>query len=534
MLQRFFKSLFNNKPMRKSAPARRLRLEALESRWVPAVTASVAGGVLTVTETTAAADAVTITEQATHGSYTVTGATVNGNVAFNATNVTSIVVDLGTGGDSLALVGNLTANNVSGLDGTLQISDASAFTVSMTAGWNVLGATTINHTSTTTLGVVIDGPGTSLGSLTVFDADGASAIAIGQAGNTSEPAFKSFISLNLGAGDSTTQISDATIGGFLSVVGTAGNDTVSVANSVIGGTPATASSPRPNIGLDVGAGTNSIVIATSSVVGNIFAFSAGSAGNETFVLAGVNLLGFVTYNKTAGATALQSQVVNSNIGGFVSFVSQGGDDQVTIDNTSVAGVANNGAAGIGNVAMNLGTGTNTLTVINGTSILGDLQFGITPTVTGTTGTDTVNIDSTSVFGTVTINNSSSAGAVTVDIGNGGNTFIGKALSIVTGAGADVVRIDNVRVIGNTALVLGDGANTTTVETAADNESSTFLGTFNYTGGAGVDTVTLGFAATDEARFASAVSLLGGAGNDVFVGAFADYLGNPAATEDFEA
>jgi len=533
MLQRFFKSLFE-KPARKPVRVRRgLRLEALEARWVPTVTSVLANGVLTLTETGGSSDTVTITETATPGSYATTGTTNDGTF----TNVTSIVANLGTGTDSLTLNGDATANNLTALTGNLDVTQGGTLTVDIgatTPGFNVFGAATINHTSANPLTLNIGGASTSLGSLTVFDGDGASTTNVLSAAGAG-PVIEGFVSLNLGAGASTTTITGATVGGFFSLVGTAGDDQLAMTGTVIGGVAGAPGTPAPNLGIDVGAGQNTINIGTTSAVGNLFVFSAGSgAAADQFNLTTDNIKGFVTYNKTAGASAVQSVVSNTNIGGFLSYVSVGGDDQVTFQGSTLAGVASNGAAGVGNFGMALGAGTNSLNVTAvagiGSSIQGDLFFGAFAGIAAT-GTDTFTVDSTTVFGTVSVNNGASTGIVTVNIGAAGvTTTIGSALSIVTGTAADVINVNNTTVIRNTAIVAGDGANITNIAFPAGNGTSTFLGNFSYLGGAGIDTLNLGATPnTEEARFAGTVTLDGGAGADVLTQAGADYLGGPAPT-----
>src|SRR4051794_23748854 len=106
----------NSRGNRKARPAdsgRRLRLEHLETRLVPATTASLVNGVLTITGDNTA-QTYTISEtDATKGDYTLTsndnitqtGGTGGGANPAVFTGVTSILVNTGTGADNVTFTG---------------------------------------------------------------------------------------------------------------------------------------------------------------------------------------------------------------------------------------------------------------------------------------------------------------------------------------------------------------------------------------------------------------------------------------------
>src|SRR5436190_8097531 len=89
-------------------PRFRPRLEALEGRCTPTVTTSFSAGVLTITGGSAD-NHVTVTEAATHGSYTVAaGESVTGGTSFSG--VSRIAIDTRgqatAAGDTVDFVGN--------------------------------------------------------------------------------------------------------------------------------------------------------------------------------------------------------------------------------------------------------------------------------------------------------------------------------------------------------------------------------------------------------------------------------------------
>jgi hypothetical protein len=392
----------------------RPRLEPLEGRCVPTVTTSFSAGTLTIIGSSDN-NHVTVTEAATHGSYTVSATDgVTGDTSF--TNVTNIAIDL-KGGDSFALgvadtadfAGDAGANAF--LDGTLSVTGAGGLLVGFQSNFNAHGAVSV--TTTTAVGQLIVKTGAtslansmatnvSLGPTTVtnngtgatlFGIQGVSAndvairgglsVTMGSGNNSfgllnvavaggvttsggstqalitlQKVTVGGFVSLNGTATNSgiTANISQATIGTFFSVASGNGNDTVGV--NVVSVLGLGLQPQQQTFGVSLKGGTNTSNVGTvgadaaNVIHGSLFHFGAGT---ENFNLQNYTITSFVTVNAQAGNNGLTANIAHANISNFLSCAAAGAAaDSVTVDSLSIGQ----------NFALDLGGGTNTSAITN--------------------------------------------------------------------------------------------------------------------------------------------------------------------------
>lgn len=212
---------------------------------------------------------------------------------------------------------------------------------------------------------------------------------------------------------------------------------------------------------------------------------------------------------------------NSTIGGNVSITNGEGSDYVYFGDTNFKksitvknGLANTSTsvAGYFNIYNNNNTifnssvlGSISVTYLNGTidydgiwdtEVMGNVTFNYGET------TSKLYIDGYSVATPVVIHGNltiKGKGNHYIDIGTQyqeSGLIVGKNLAIQTGAGADTVIANMLTVRGATKLLLGDGANSTTID------DSQFFGALQLTGGIGVDTLNIETATTAVSDFAT--------------------------------
>jgi len=497
MLNRFFKGLFANKtsnPSKKAPRRSRLGLEALESRWVPAgvVNLALTGGVLTVTGD-AADNAITITENATAGSYTVTaqggttltagaGVTLANATTSNAiTTVASIKADMGAStatantADIIIFAGNAAAGTT--LTGTLDVTAGDGINTTFNAAFNVAGRTTITNAGVAGNAndgaiTTITGGGTSLGQFVLLDtkdADTTTTI-------TANAVLTSFASINPGDGTNTTTVSaGAVVADWLSHAGGKGNDIVAVTSASV-------------LGTTVNGTPGAVAFTLGAILG-----TDGAA--DAFTLTNATIGRGVVQTGTGVSTV---NIIDSSLAGFLS---------------------------INALDFNFATGTPGATSAK----------ALTVNITGnTTITEWVSIVGSSVADAITLNGGPAANDGVI-VGNNLNN-----VAIFTGLGDDTLAIEHATFLtaivpGNASIgffiKMGGGADSVSVENAGapnananNNTVVQFFGAFNYDGGTEDDKVFLGTDAANRAQFFGTESFDGGAGNDALTETAVDYFG----------
>ena len=305
------------------------------------------------------------------------------------------------------------------------------------------------------------------------------------------------------------------------ITGTAGNDTI---NSGAGNDTIDTGNGA-NV-VDAGAGNDTITAGTGA--DNL----SGGDGDDVFVLAG-NLASTDTINGNAGTNRLSvsAAIASATVLGGVSNI-----DTLVVTGASAVTLAANVAmtkfdfTEAADQVLTLNTGytnattvtltgdsTNADSIINSanvalTVIANDADIDATTTITGGTGTDTIQLKATS--GTATLTATSGLDTITVLAGTVGTETITIAM------GANNTQIGAGKTLAVNASALTNAAATLTF-TGVANETD---GAVSVTGGAGADTITgtdgndtiLGGSGADSIISLKGIDVLtGGAGADTF-------------------
>jgi hypothetical protein len=402
--------------MHRPAPGRRPpfrpRLESLESRCTPTITANFdsATGVLTISGN-AADNHVTVTESATHGLYSVTATEgVGGQSTFAG--VTSIAIDLKgqatVAGDTADLVGNAGANSF--LSGALTITATGGLKVGFGSNFNVAGTVGITKTTIT-------------GGLTV-QTGATGGLPTAQANVTLGPTTV----INSGAKGTLVDLRGANTG----ELGVAGVLTVVA-----------------------GTGGSGFTLSAATVAGGV-TYSSAHAGPDDVLLSDVNVGKFVSLNGTGAATGLVVTADNCTVGTFFSVSSGGGDDTVDVNRTSVLGLGllpKQQTFGVdlkgGTNVSNIGTiGANAANVIHGSLF----HFGA--------GKESFNLENYTITSFVTVNAQAGNAGLTANINNA--NISGFLSCAAAGTGDDNVTVDTLSIGQNFAVDLGGGTNVTAI------------------------------------------------------------------------
>ena len=142
----------------------------------------------------------------------------------------------------------------------------------------------------------------------------------------------------------------------------------------------------------------------------------------------------------------------------------------------------------------------------------------------------------SVFGSMKVTGGTSTDNVVLH-----RLYVGNALTVSTGAGVDMIGMDDVSVAATTLIDLGSGSDNLFLEMAAADSAgnlgsaSTFGGTFTLKAGEGNDSVSLSndLSLTTLAQFGGRVVLMGGAGADILGTAAENVFEQGGNTSDFE-
>ena len=414
-------------PAAGTAPRRtRLGFDRLEDRCVPAITASVSNGILTVTGDNGN-NFISISEDSQPARYSVSdGMLIGGGGVFDG--VSSIVVDTLAGSDSISFLGN--PFNTVGLTGALQMVSSGVANFSIFDNVDVAGRTTVQHTGTGTLNFSTSGSNLRLADVVVTDGNADAAISLGGGTRLGNASFA------LGGGNNTVTLDRAAVNGVVSFAGAAGTDVLALQNgtTVTGGVTAS-----------VGTGTNQITVHGATLLGGVSYNTSGSNDTAEVALGSV-VKGVFSVKGSAATNSLAINVLsNSQVGGLTAVTGSGGET-VQIDSSSVKG----------GVDLNLGAGAAALT-INAASVSGNfLQLG--------TGTLDVNVGGASRFLGYVSFNGTGAGRVLANFN--GNSSVDGFLSIAGGSADDVVNLGASTVIKNFATALGAGANSATLDNAS--------------------------------------------------------------------
>jgi hypothetical protein len=447
------------------------------------------GGSLTVSGTTG------------QDNVTLDGATIGGAVSINDSHAASVTAAIaGSGiGTFLSVVGG------AGNDALSLTSSSVGQNLGLALGG---GTNSVSLSGSTVTGNLFTSGATGTELLTV----GGGTIVSGYL-SVNDPAA---IAVNVG-------IANSTVRSYLSVISGAGSDVVTLTGASVG----------QNLGLSLGAGINSVSVLGSTVAGSFF--ENNDTGIERVTVGGGTIIGgYVSVNDPA-AVALNVSIANTGVGTYLSVIGGAGNDSVSI-----------GSAKVGqNLGVSLGTGTDVLSV-NHTTVTGSLfetDLGTATTlISSTTVQQNLSLDTSQSTTRDALNllTDSVGGNLTLTTGQGndtiqvGGTTVVKGTSISTGAGNDTVTLYDSGFSGTTGINVGNGNNALNVEatTTADSQSTSFFGPVTVVAGTGNDTVTLGLAASDLAKFFASASFNGGGGTNVLSQTFAQFLGGPPTITGF--
>jgi hypothetical protein len=378
-----------------------------------------------------------------NGALTVNGGSGDDSIAFTRTFVGGdLNANLGGGSNVLSLTasthvgGNLTEAGDTGAE-TFLLGGTS--TVSHHLSINDPGATALDVTITdatidTFLSVIGGGgaaavsvQGTSVGENLGFDLGaGTSTVTIagstitgnlfeyGDTGTAQFSMSNSTVDGYLSINDPTVatlnaNITTSTVENFLSVIGGSGNDTATILGTSVGNTSFT----EPNLGVNLGGGTNTFTARNDTIVGSLF--EREDSGTELVTLTELNVQGHLAINE-ANAASVRAVIRGSTIGDGLTFVGGAGNSILDLTDSTVSLATNSSYSEA--AAIFMGAGNDTLNIEFGahpdnmnTSFQGPVQIRMGP------GNDSVTLgqgpSDLAVF----------SSSVTLDGGLGTNTLI---------------------------------------------------------------------------------------------------------------
>lgn len=473
-------------------------------------TAGVAAVVDVTSTNTTVAGAATVTEGGTASITTITldsyGASsdIVGADALATLNLSNSAAALTVDAAVTTL-----ALNLDGVTGNVDLDDSgdanndSIATLNITTSGSASTIATFEADAVTTLNVTagadLDISGTPLAAVTTVTTTGAGDVDLGDISATAT---------SVDASGSTGDVTVTLAGNLSTFTGGTGADDLTLDTTAV------------SKAVDLGAGDDTLTLATGTTAGTITSTIEAGTGTDTLVMAAADavtesadgdFLGVVTGFENLTITgATTAQTVNAaNLG--LSYVTvagvtdvDGADDILTI---------NDMASG--------GTVVVTATIGDAGAVDNDaVVVGVTDAATGTA--DSLNIMAqATTIGTVTAANVESI-VITADNNNGDSndaiamTLAATSATSLTVTGADDLTLTNA---GNTALTSIDASAMTGALSVTDAGS-----TLAITGGAGNDTLVavgsgdtlVGGAGNDTLTGANLTTLTGGAGNDTFV------------------
>lgn len=453
------------RPFSRKARSRRLSVEPLEGRVVPAgtVVASLSPlGVLTITGDD---DDNGITLKVTGTDVTLTpdagtavGTSAPGDAVTIPGVVKSIKADLKGGADVVAI------------DGTAPFQLAGPVTISLGDGANTLDLVTTGKIQ--------------LSALTVKAGDGLDTVTV-SGGTTASSLVTGAASFSYGTGGSSTTLSDIKVGTTLKV--TAG---------------------------DAGGQPNEVVANNLTVVGPMTASlnnaNPATVSLTTSTVGGLTETGFVVGTFLQSSTVKGSVTIKSTWQGDLQVDGATVTGNVTLTGAlpSIEAPPGAGSTINGNLIM---TGTGWTNASFETDTLTEVKGAVK--VVGGWYSDQFTTNSNFKVGkavSLTLNGGDNA----VSIGDGtAAVLIGGGLTVKAGAGADAVALNEVSVGGAALITLGAGADSLAID-----NGSAFAKTFTADLGTGDDTISVAQnTATNgspgQTTFTGTAKILGGAGND---------------------
>jgi hypothetical protein len=422
-------------------------------------------------------------------------------VAFNGTTITGNLTQTGVGNESVTLSsvvvgGDVSLNEMGGGSAvTASLGNTTIGTfLSITSG---NGNDSINVTTTTvgqnvglSLGAGSDSvrvdASTIAGNLFLAGTGNAS-ITLDSNGNATT--INGYVSINeAGSTASVDATIDAAtdqinIGRYLSIIGGDGNNTVTVGSFVTIG---------QNFGISFGSGHDSVSMYSfaDTVEGNLF--QSGTGSETVSIGSGLVVGGFLRFQETGAASALDASIDGASVGRFLSLAAGGGNCAIAVTNTEVGTVTPD------NLGMSLGAGNATV------ALAGDTVAG--RVFANGAGADSIAISNTTTGQGLNINLSGATGSCMVTLQ--ADVFAG-AVSVATGTGADTIRISDSVLDGATTISSGSGADIIILEGTADNMASDFFGPVSVAMGGAGGTLTLGADSADPAIFFAGASFSGG-------------------------
>jgi hypothetical protein len=476
------------------------QLEGLTDRITPAVTASVAGGVLTVKAVgDAFDDKLTLGFSPFAGRFTVTG--TNGtavntvaNGIFDAVDVKSMKFDLGDGDDSVQgnfvfLAGGISFQGGNGANTFSLVNSVIGGSVAVTNLTNATGTdTTVLFGCTINGNITVNsGLGSTTGGFTNLITLGS--LKYTTASSTLIPGDDAITFTRLNAGGSvslalangsnklTSSINPFGVGGSFTYNGGSGTDTIDIPFGATFGTSAT---------FNLGDNTNSINVTGNAAlfVGTKLTVTAG-AGNDSITLktsVESYVHGAASFKLGDGNNTFVSDFLRVGSLGLTTGI---GDDTGTFDNLIVAGAA----------TLNFGGGTNTVNLASTAASSGASNIGGALTLTTGGGADTIKI------GTATNGFCAVSGAAKFTLG-----------SAAVGNGNDDLQIDSARFASSLSIVGGSGNDTLLIGNLTD---VAIAGKLTVYANAGNDLLQLGLANDSNklVRLLVAPVVNGGAGSD---------------------
>ena len=300
------------------------------------------------------------------------------------------------------------------------------------------------------------------------------------------------LTVSYGTGSSNTVVTAASdIGGALKVnsIGGADSLTLSATNGV--------ATVKGGVNVDFGSGTNVVTLSGGSLVTPGVTFT-GTGGTDVFSTSLASLrVGAITLNLGDGANVVSIVGTDVVMGGLLKVTTGTGDDTFTISvaearlTKGVTYAAGDGVNTLNAAGTSLASGP--LNVTYGAHAAGTSSVILSSSVTKIAGA--VNITGTTGNETVAINSTSfTSGAVTAKLGDGANAFTvasaafrAGAVAVTTGAGTDTMAINgNETVLAGLKAFLGDGANSLT----ATGGSLSVGGVLTFATGNGDDVMNL--------------------------------------------
>ena len=393
--------------------------------------ASQVGTTLFITEDTAVAtpETITLTQDATHTTTTVTGTTA---AVPTFVGLTDIVINLAIGGNSVTvddangfvLTGGMQINFAGGATGT-GTNTVTFFAGNGTATENtLLGSLQINNSGTATgLTATLDNLVVTTGDLQISAGAGTADIAIGTSNQTVA---------------TTTAAFGVQVAGNVYVLGGDGSDTIAMDALLTAG----------NLSVAVGDGASTLTFG-DAISQTIFSMpTAGTAGTTQGTnQAGASAQGILTISVGSGGDTIDINQFTGVTGGSIKLGD--GTNNVIVENSSFGDGTTSGTGGTG------GTGTGT----GATGTTGGSGAGAFAIIGGS-GTDNIDLEAVATSSDISLNGGGGTDRIQVR----GSLVTAGTLVVDGGAGADTLEVDNSHIC--TLFIEAQGGDSATVNANA--------------------------------------------------------------------